>query len=123
MIGEALGLIWDALVFLALLLLARLSARLISWEGAGVWANLLWFIYQNEWGAGWLAYLRGLGVGLVLAMGYGRPGLVWALMPWPLFLYLRLRLPLLFPYLYALGEGMMVGLLLYLLGFRSRQAR
>jgi len=115
--------IWDALAFLLLLLLARVSARWISWEAAGVWANLLWFIYQNEWGTGWLAYLRGLGVGVVLAMGYGRPGLVWALTPWPLLIYLRFRAPLLLPYLYALGEGMMAGLLLYLAGFRSRQAR
>jgi len=115
--------VWDALVFLALVLFARLLARLSSWEAAGVWANLLWFVYQNEWGTGWLAYLRGLGVGLVLAVGYGRPGLVWALLPWPLALYLRLRLGLLLPYLYALGEGMMIGLLLYLAGLRSRQAR
>ncbi|MGQ9692308.1 MAG: hypothetical protein ACUVQC_02370 [Thermaceae bacterium] len=109
----------DAAVFLSLFLLARFLGRSFSWGAAGVWANLLWFLYQNEWGT-WLSYLRGLGVGLVLAMGYGKPPLVWALLPWPLALYLRFHLGHLLPYLYALGEGMMAGLLLYLLGLRRR---
>ena len=85
-----------------------------------MWLNLLWFVYQNEWGSGWLAYLRGLGIGLFLAAGYGRPGLAWALTPWPLLLYLRLDVREFAPYLLVLGEGMVLGALLYLAGFRRR---
>lgn len=32
-----------------------------AWGVVGVWLNLLWFIYQNELGQGWLFYLRGWG--------------------------------------------------------------
>jgi hypothetical protein len=56
----------EALAFPLLLALAfRLEGRL-PLPALGVWLNLLWFVYQNEWGSGWLAYLRGLGIGLFL---------------------------------------------------------
>ncbi|AFV76832.1 hypothetical protein Theos_1815 [Thermus oshimai JL-2] len=110
----------DLLPFFLLLFLAfRLKGWAPLWA-LGVWVNLLWFVFQNEWGSGWLSYLRGLGVGLFLAAGYGEAGLAWALLPWPLLLYLRLGVGDLLPYLPALGEGMMLGLLLYLLGLRKR---
>ena len=86
----------------------------------GFWANLLWFVYQNEWGSGWLTYLRGLGAGLFLAAGYGEPLLAWSLLPWPLLLYAKLQVRELLPYLPGLTEGLGLGLLLYLLGFRKR---
>ncbi len=109
----------EALVFPLLMALAfRLERRLPS--GPGVWDQLLWFVYQNQWGSGWLAYLRGLGAGLFLAAGYGRPGLAWALTPWPLLLYLRLDLKEFVLYLPAMGEGLLLGALLYLAGFRRR---
>ena len=51
----------EALAFPLLLAIAfRLERRLPLWA-LGVWLNLLWFVYENEWGSGWLAYLRGLG--------------------------------------------------------------
>ena len=110
----------EALAFPLLLALAfRLEGRL-PLPALGVWLNLLWFVYQNEWGSGWLAYLRGLGIGLFLAAGYSRPGLAWALTPWPLLLYLRLNVREFALYLPALGEGMVLGALLYLAGFRRR---
>ncbi len=110
----------EALVFPLLMALAfRLERRLPLWV-LGVWLNFLWFVYQNQWGSGWLAYLRGLGAGLFLAAGYGRPGLAWALTPWPLLLYLRLDLKELVLYLPAMGEGLLLGALLYLAGFRRR---
>jgi hypothetical protein len=110
----------EALAFPLLLALAfRLEGRL-PLPALGVWLNLLWFVYQNEWGSGWLAYLRGLGIGLFLAAGYGRPGLAWALTPWPLLLYLHLDVREFALYLPALGEGMVLGALLYLAGFRRR---
>ncbi|WP_337843991.1 hypothetical protein [Thermus sp.] len=110
----------DLLPFFLLLFLAfRLRGWAPLWA-LGVWANLLWFLFQTEVGSGWLAYLRGLGAGLFLAAGYGEAGLAWALLPWPLLLYLHLDLRALLPYLPALGEGMFFGLLLYLLGLRKR---
>ncbi|WP_243027742.1 hypothetical protein [Thermus albus] len=110
----------EVLGFLLLLALVfRLKGRLPFWA-SGIWLNLIWFVYQNEWGSGWLAYLRGLGMGFFLAVGYGQPGLAWALTPWPLLLYLRLDVRELAFYLPALGEGMVLGALLYLAGFRRR---
>jgi hypothetical protein len=110
----------DALAFSLLLALAfRLEKRLPLWV-LGVWLNLLYFVYQNELGSGWLPYLRGLGAGLFLAAGYGRPDLAWALTPWPLLLYLRLDVREFLLYLPTLGEGMLGGSLLYLAGFRKR---
>lgn len=110
----------EALAFPLLLAIAfRLERRLPLWA-LGVWLNLLWFVYENEWGSGWLAYLRGLGAGFFLAAGYGRPGLAWALTPWPLLLYLRLDLREGLLYLPAMGEGLLLGALLYLAGFRKR---
>ena len=71
----------EALAFAVLLALAfRLERRLPLWV-LGIWLNLLFFVYQNELGSGWLAYLRGLGAGLFLAAGYGRPDLAWAPLP------------------------------------------
>ncbi|WP_117238219.1 hypothetical protein [Thermus sediminis] len=110
----------EALAFPLLLALAfRMQGRL-PLAALGIWLNLLWFVYQNEWGSGWLAYLRGLGSGLFLAAGYGKPLMVWALTPWPLFLYLRLDFREFTFYLPALGEGMLLGTLLYLAGLRKR---
>ncbi|MGC8904954.1 hypothetical protein [Thermus sp.] len=110
----------EALAFPFLMALAfRLEKRLPLWA-LGIWLNLLWFVYQDRLGSGWLTYLRGLGAGLFLAAGYGRPGLVWALTPWPLLLYLRLDVRELALYLPAMGEGMLLGALLYLAGFRRR---
>jgi len=110
----------EALGFLLLLALAFRLEKSLPLAALGVWLNLLWFVYQNEWGSGWLAYLRGLGMGFFLAAGYGRPGLAWALTPWPLLLYLRLDVREVAFYLPALGEGMLLGALLYLAGFRRR---
>ena len=110
----------EALGFLLLLALAFRLEKILPLAALGVWLNLLWFVYQNEWGSGWLAYLRGLGAGLFLAAGYGRPGLAWALTPWPLLLYLRLDVREVAFYLPALGEGILLGALLYLAGFRRR---
>ncbi|TBH20229.1 hypothetical protein [Thermus thermamylovorans] len=110
---EALG------FFLLVLLALRLETR-FPLPALGVWLNLLWFVYHNELGPGWLAYLRGLGTGFFLAAGYGKPGLAWALTPWPLLLYLRLDVRELYFYLPALGEGALLGGLLYLAGFRRR---
>ena len=110
----------EALGFLLLLALAFRLEKSLPLAALGVWLNLLWFVYQNEWGSGWLAYLRGLGMGFFLAAGYGRPGLAWALTPWPLLLYLRLDVREVTFYLPALGEGMLLGALLYLAGFRRR---
>ncbi len=110
----------EVLGFLLLLFLAfRWQNRLPLWA-LGVWVNLIWFVYQNELGSGWLAYLRGLGAGIFLAAGYGGPGLAWALTPWPLLLYLRLDVRELLLYLPSLGEGMLLGALLYLAGLRKR---
>ncbi|GAB5601619.1 hypothetical protein FJNA_01430 [Thermus sp. FJN-A] len=110
----------EAAGFLLLLALAfRLEGRL-PLPALGVWLNLLWFVYQNELGSGWLTYLRGLGAGLFLAAGYGKPGLAWALTPWPLLLYLGRDARELLFYLPTLGEGMLLGALLYLAGFRKR---
>ncbi|MCS7058421.1 MAG: hypothetical protein NZ849_11265 [Meiothermus sp.] len=81
----------------------------------GVWLNLAWFIYQNEWGQGWLLYLRGVGVSFMLAAGYRQYGLAWALLPWPLLLVGRFNFSLLEPYFPAWGEGLMLGALAYLL--------
>lgn len=110
----------EALGFLLLLALAFRLEKRLPLAALGVWLNLLWFVYQNEWGSGWLAYLRGLGTGLFLAAGYARPGLAWALTPWPLLLYLRLDAREFLLYLPTLGEGMILGALLYLAGFRKR---
>jgi hypothetical protein len=110
----------EALGFILLLALAfRLQKRVPLWA-IGVWLNLLWFVYQNEVGSGWLTYLKGLGAGLFLAAGYGQPLLAWAFTPWPLLLYLRLGVREFLFYLPALGEGMLLGGLLYLVGFRRR---
>ncbi len=109
----------EILGFLLLLLASR------RWEGSlppwalGVWLNFLWFAYQNEWGSGAGVYLRGLGLGLLLAVARGERGLAWALTPWPLLLQ-RLDPFLLLAYLPPLGEGLLWGLLLYLLGLLRR---
>ncbi len=110
----------EALGFLLLLALAFRMEKRLPLFALGVWLNLLWFIYQNEWGSGWLAYLKGLGAGFFLAVGYSHPALAWTLTPWPLLLYLRLDLREFAFYLPALGEGMLLGALLYLAGFRKR---
>lgn len=110
----------EAAGFLLLLALAFRLEKRLPLPVLGIWLNLLWFVYQNEWGSGWIPYLRGLGAGLFLAAGYGRPDLAWALTPWPLLLYLHLNLKELAPYLPALGEGMLLGALLYLAGLRRR---
>jgi hypothetical protein len=93
------------------------GAQRLGWPlgVVGVWVNLAWFIYQNEWGQDWLFYLRGVGVGFLLAAGYRQYGLAWALLPWPLLLVGRFNLSLLEPYLPAWGEGLMLGALAYLL--------
>ena len=91
----------EPLLFPLLLAVAFRLRRLAPLFALGFWANLLWFVYQNEWGSGWLTYLRGLGAGLFLAAGYGEPLLAWSLLP-------------------CLTEGLGLGLLLYLLGFRKR---
>jgi len=81
----------------------------------GIWLNLIWFIYQNELGSGWMMYLRGVGVAGILAIRDRQFWLVWALLPWPLLLYTRLDIQELWPYLPAWGEGLMIGLVAYLL--------
>jgi len=95
----------EPLLFPLLLAVAFRLRRLAPLFALGFWANLLWFVYQNEWGSGWLTYLRGLGAGLL---------------PWPLLLYAKLQVRELLPYLPGLTEGLGLGLLLYLLGFRKR---
>jgi len=42
-----------------------------AWGVVGVWLNLLWFIYQNELGQGWLFYMRGVGLALALGGAFG----------------------------------------------------
>ncbi len=86
-----------------------------AWGVVGVWLNLLWFIYQNELGQGWLFYMRGVGLAFLLAVGYRQYGLAWALLPWPLLFAGRFELPMLWPYLPAWGEGLMLGAVVYLL--------
>ena len=51
----------EPLLFPLLLAVAFRLRRLAPLFALGFWANLLWFVYQNEWGSGWLTYLRGLG--------------------------------------------------------------
>jgi hypothetical protein len=87
----------------------------LAWAVLGVWLNFLWFLYQNEMGSGWNAYLRGVGVALMLAISNRQYALAWVLLPWPLLLYTRLELRPLVPYVSVLGEGLMLGLGLYLL--------
>ena len=86
----------------------------LAWPVLGVWLNFLWLLYQNEMGSGWNAYLRGVGVALMLAISQRRYTLAWVLLPWPLLLYAGFQLRTLVPYLSALGEGLMLGLGLYL---------
>ena len=96
----------EPLLFPLLLAVAFRLRRLAPLFALGFWANLLWFVYQNEWGSGWLTYLRGLGAGLFLAAGYGEPLLAWSLLPWPLLLYAKLQVRELLPYLPGLTEGL-----------------
>jgi hypothetical protein len=96
----------------------RLEGR-IPLPALGVWLNSSGSSTRTS-GARGGCLLRGLGIGLFLAAGYGRPGLAWALTPWPLLLYLRLDVREFALYLPALGEGMVLGALLYLAGFRRR---
>ncbi len=103
---------------LGLALLLRLKGAPLG--ALGAFLNLLWFIYQTGPGFGVLAYLRGLGVGLFLAAGYGKPSLAWALTPWPLLFWFWPRPLEALYYLPALGEGLTLGALLYLAGFRRR---
>lgn len=107
----------DFVVGLGLFLLALVVARRSGWAWGvvGVWLNLLWFIYQNELGQGWLFYMRGVGLAFVLAAGYRQYGLAWALLPWPLLLVGRLEVQMLWPYFPAWGEGLMLGAVFYLL--------
>ncbi|MBF6593400.1 MAG: hypothetical protein IVW51_02995 [Thermaceae bacterium] len=107
----------DALPWLGLFVIGFWLVRRTGWDWAliGVWLNLAWFIYQNEAGSGWLMYLRGVGLAALLAVGYRRYWLAWALLPWPLLLYARFNLPLLWPYEPAWGEGFILGMLVYLI--------
>jgi hypothetical protein len=79
---------WDVLVGLGLGVAGSVLVHRLGWFWGvvGVWLNLLWFIYQNELGQGWLFYLRGVGLAFMLAVGYRQYGLAWALLPWPLLL-------------------------------------
>ena len=76
----------EPLLFPLLLAVAFRLRKFAPLFALGVWANLLWFVYQNEWGSGLLTSLMGLGAGLFLAAGYGEPLLAWSLLPWPLLL-------------------------------------
>ena len=107
----------DFFVGLGLFLLALVVVRRLGWAWGvvGVWLNLLWFIYQNELGQGWLFYLRGVGLAFLLAAGFRQYGLAWALLPWPLLVGGRFQMPMLWPYLPAWGEGLMLGAVVYLL--------
>lgn len=95
-----------------------------AWGVVGVWLNLLWFVYQNELGQGWLWYLRGVGLAFLLAAGFRQYGLAWALLPWPLLIWGMREgssLAMLWPYFPAWGEGLMLGAGFYLLiGFFKR---
>lgn len=106
--------------FFVALALAGLGFALVrftrlNWGVAGAWLNLLWFIYQTSFGSGWVGYHHGLGVAFVLAAGWGQYGLAWALVPWPLLIYLRLELGTYWPYLPNMAEGMLLGGAAYLL--------
>ncbi|KIQ54789.1 hypothetical protein SY28_06925, partial [Meiothermus taiwanensis] len=57
----------------------------------------------------------GVGLAFLLAVGYRQYGLAWALLPWPLLFAGRFELPMLWPYLPAWGEGLMLGAVVYLL--------
>jgi len=107
----------DFVVGLGLFLLALVVVRRLGWAWGvvGVWLNLLWFIYQNELGQGWLFYMRGVGLAFVLAAGYRQYGLAWALLPWPLLVVGRFEMQMLWPYFPAWGEGLMLGAVFYLL--------
>ncbi|ADH63248.1 conserved hypothetical protein [Allomeiothermus silvanus DSM 9946] len=87
----------------------------LPWEAAGVWLNLLWFLYQHELGSGWVNYLRGLGLAFMLAATGREYALAWVLTPWPLLLLLGFNLSAWVLYLPPLGEGLMAGALVYLL--------
>ena len=86
----------EPLLFPLLLAVAFRLRRLAPLFALGFWANLLWFVYQNEWGSGWLTYLRGLGGILFLQLFYGHPwafllgGLLGAGLPYAFY---RLRKP------------------------------
>lgn len=115
----------DLIPFVALLFLGNWIVQRTGWAwgAVAVWLNLLWFIYQNEFGSGWMMYLRGVGLALVLAIEQRQLGLAWALLPWPLLLYTRVDIAQLYPYFPAWGEGLMLGVLVYLLtGFFKRPA-
>lgn len=107
----------DVLVWIGLAGLGGVLRHRLRWNWAvmGIWLNLIWFIYQNEMGSGWLMYLRGVGLAALLAVGYRQYGLVWALLPWPLLLYARFDFYQLWPYTPAWGDGFMLGTLVYLI--------
>jgi hypothetical protein len=108
----------EVLIFLILGAMGYLGVVRVglNWAVAGVWLNFLWLLYQNELGSGWNAYLRGVGIALVLAISHRQYVLTWVLLPWPLLLYTNFQLRSLVAYGSALGEGMMLGLVLYLFG-------
>ncbi|HEU4741374.1 MAG TPA: hypothetical protein VFS50_07245 [Meiothermus sp.] len=87
----------------------------LPWAVVGVWLNLLWFLYQNEIGSGWVGYMQGLGLAFMLAATQRQYGFSWALTPWPLLLLLGFNLSAFVLYLPPLGEGLMAGALVYLL--------
>lgn len=107
----------DLFVAVGLFLFALTVVRRYGWAWAvvGVWLNVIWFIYQNELGQGWLFYLRAVGLAFLLAAGFRQYGLAWALLPWPLLLVGRFEMQMLWPYFPAWGEGLMLGALVYLL--------
>ena len=112
-----LGFMLDALVWIVLAGIAWLLMRRIrvNWATVGIWLNLVWLIYQNEFGSGWMMYLRGVGLAALLAVGYRQYWLAWALLPWPLLLYARFNFYQLWPYAPAWGEGFILGMLVYLI--------
>ncbi|PZA08737.1 MULTISPECIES: hypothetical protein [unclassified Meiothermus] len=114
----------DLLLWLLLAGTGALAVRRarLPWAAAGAWLNLLWFIYQNEIGSGWIGYMRGLGLAFMLAATGRQYGLSWVLTPWPLLIGLGFNLSAFGPYLPPLGDGLMAGALVYLLaGWVRRQ--
>ncbi len=106
---------WLAWLLLAGFGLLSIRRTRLPWAVAGVWLNLLWFIYQNEMGSGWVGYMRGLGLAFLLSAAYGQYGLAWTLTPWPLLMRLGFNPSALVLYLPPLGEGLLAGALVYLL--------
>lgn len=101
-------------LFLLVLGLAAVTRFGMAWGAVGIWLNLGWLVFENQWGMGWMTYLHGLGIATVLATGYRQYALVWALLPWPLLLLTRLDVQTLLPYVPSWGEGLMLGVVAYL---------